>query len=263
LRKAGLSYELVLINDASPDRSWQVIKDLAKKNPALKGFSHRRNYGQDNAIMTGLRHATGAAIVVMDDDLQHAPEDIPRLHAEMVRSGADVVYAHFRKRRHAYWKQLGSWFNGKVAEWLINKPADIYLSPFKIIRREVADLVSVFDGPYPYFDGLLFQVTNRFSSIEVEHHERFAGTSSYTFLKSLQVWARLAFSFSVIPLRLITWIGALGFVLGSIGAMLVIIDRLIRPDQAAGWASLPHSGERADVGARRNGGILRPCACQH
>ena len=238
MRQAGFSYELLLIDDASPDRSWAAIKELAQKNPAVKGLRHRRNFGQDNAIMTGLRQAIGAAVVIMDDDLQHAPEDIPRLHAEMLRSGADVVYAHFHQRRQAYWKTLGSWFNGKVAEWLLDKPAHIYLSPFKIIRHEIAELVSVFDGPYPYFDSLAFQVTDRFSSIAAEHHERLAGASTYTFLKSLQVWARLAFSFSVKPLRLVTWMGGVAFAIGSIGATLIIIQRLMWSIQPVGWASL-------------------------
>jgi len=152
------------------------------------------------------------------------------------------VYAHFRKQRHAYWKSLGSWFNGKVAEWLIDKPPYIYLSPFKIVRSEVAKLATVFDGPYPYLDSLLFQVTNRFSFVEVEHRERFAGASTYSFAKSFHVWTRLVFSFSVKPLRLVTWMGVLTFAFGSVGAVLVIIYRLMRPDQfsgeAVGWTSL-------------------------
>jgi glycosyltransferase involved in cell wall biosynthesis len=242
MRAAGFSYELLLVDDASSDRSWSVIKDLAQRNPAMKGLCHRRNFGQDNAIMTGIRHATGAAVVVMDDDLQHAPADIPKLHAEMERTGADVVYAHLRNRRVASWKKLGSWFNGKVAEWLIDKPSHIYLSPFKIVRRDVVELVATFDGAYPYFDGLLFQVTSRVAFIEVDQHDRFAGVSNYNFWNSLQVWSRLAFSFSVKPLRLVSWIGMFAFAFGCISAIVVVIYRLMRPDQftgeAVGWASL-------------------------
>jgi len=242
MRKADSSYELVLVDDASPDGSWRVIKDMARQNSAVKGLRHRHNFGQDNAILTGLRHATGAAVVIMDDDLQHDPEDIPRLQAEMKRTEADVVYAYFSRSRQAWWKKLGSWLNGKVAEWLIAKPSGIYLSPFKLLRREIVELVSMFDGAYPYVDGLILQVTNRLAFVEVAHHDRYAGSSNYTFLKSLQVWSRLAFSFSVKPLRLVTWAGLLTFVLASAGALLVIIYRLTRPDQftgaVAGWASL-------------------------
>src|SRR5205085_4170681 len=138
---------------------------------------------------------------IMDEDCQHAPEHIHKLYAELERSKADVVYAHYRRKSQAGCKNLGSWFNGKVAESLINKPADIYLSPFKILRREIVELITSFEGPYPYVDSLLFQVTNRFSFIETEHQKRFAGSSTYTFRKSFRVWSRLAVSFSVKPLQ--------------------------------------------------------------
>ncbi len=242
MRDADLSYELVLVNDASPDGSWKAICALAEKNPAVKGLNHRRNFGQDNAIMTGLRHVTGQAVVVMDDDLQHVPEEIPKLYAELTSSGADVVYANFRRKQQAYWKNLGSWFNGKVAEWLIDKPAYLYVSPFKILRREIVELVTTFDGPYPYLDSLLFQVTNRFSSVDAEHRRRFAGSSTYTFGKSVQVWSRLAVSYSVKPLRLVSWMGVLIFPIGCFGAIFVILLRVLNPHQfsgaVAGWASL-------------------------
>jgi undecaprenyl-phosphate 4-deoxy-4-formamido-L-arabinose transferase len=238
--EADLRYELVLVDDASPDQSWSVIKDLAIRHPTVKGLRHRRNFGQDNAIMTGMRFTSGRAIVIMDDDLQHSPSDIPKLYSELARADADVVFAHFRRRRQVWWKKLGSWFNGKVAEWLIDKPPDIYLSPFKIMRAEVAELVSGFDGPYPYIDSLLLQMTNHFAFVEVDHSERYAGKSNYDFWKSLHQWSRLAFSFSVKPLRLVLWLGILSFVLGLSGALVVIIQRLTSemPLEAMGWASL-------------------------
>src|SRR5262249_1079427 len=113
---------------------------------------------------------------------------------------------------------------------------------FKIIGREVADLVTVFDGPYPYFDGLLFQVTNRFSFIQVEHRKRFAGESTYTFGKSLHIWSRLTYSYSVKPLRLVTTLGVVAFTFGLLGAVTTVVYRLLAPHQftgsAVGWASL-------------------------
>ena len=240
MHEANFRYELVLVDDASPDQSWSVIKDLAIRNPAVRGLRHRRNFGQDNAIMTGIRCANGRAIVIMDDDLQHSPSDIPKLHLELERAGADVVFAHFRRRRQLWWKRLGSWFNGKVAEWLMDKPPNIYLSPFKIVRAEVAELVAGFDGPYPYIDSLLLQLTSHFAFVEVDHSERFAGKSNYHFWNSLQQWSRLAFSFSVKPLRLVFWLGIVAFVLGLTGAVVVIIQRLTSemPIEAMGWASL-------------------------
>jgi undecaprenyl-phosphate 4-deoxy-4-formamido-L-arabinose transferase len=242
LSDAKLSYELLLINDGSPDRSWLIIEQLATQYSTVAGFNHRRNFGQDNAILTGLRNASGRAVVIMDDDLQHSPEDIPRLYAEMNRSGADVVYAHFTEKRQRTWKKVGSWINGKFAQWLIDKPANIYMSPFKMLRWEVAGLIAMFDGPFPYVDSLLFQVTDRFSFIQTEHYPRFAGPSTYTFIKSLSVWSRLAFSFSVKPLRLVTWVGVAALAASIGGALIIVVARLAYPadfsNAAAGWASL-------------------------
>ena len=184
LNAAKLSYELILVNDGSPDRSWLIIKQLATRYPTIIGFCHRRNFGQDNAILTGIRNASGRAVVIMDDDLQHSPDDIPKLYEEMNRSGADVVYAHFIEKKQKAWKRIGSWINGKFAEWLIDKPANIYMSPFKIVRGEVAELIGAFDGPFPYVDSLLFQVTNRFSFIR-DRASRKAGRTKHVHVREI------------------------------------------------------------------------------
>lgn len=242
LGSAGLSYEMVLVNDCSPDQSWKVIEDLCHVHPNVIAIDLRRNFGQNNTILTGLRFARGRYHVIMDDDLQHDPRDIPRLVDALEREEADVVYADFRTMQQKLWKNLGSWFNGKIAEWVVSKPRGIYLSPYKVIRREVAELICRYDGPYPYVDGLLFQVTARVIQIPCEHRTRFAGSSTYTFTESLRVWARHAFSFSVHPLRLVTWFGFVFAALGIVFAVWVICYRLLFPedfpDAALGWASL-------------------------
>jgi polyisoprenyl-phosphate glycosyltransferase len=241
LGRSGHAHEVVLVNDGSADRSWSVIEGLCGSHAHVVGIDLRRNFGQDNAILTGLRVAHGRAVVIMDDDLQHDPADIPRLLARL-DEGADVVYADFRVRHHVFWKTLGSWFNGKIAEWVIDKPKGVYLSPYKAMRREVADLICGYDGPDPYVDGLLFQVTSRFAQVPAEHHPRFAGSSTYTLRKSVAVWARLATSFSVRPLRMVTWCGLALGALGGLLALYVIVYRLLFPNHfavaVAGWASL-------------------------
>lgn len=240
LGPAGIDYEIVLVNDGSPDDSWEVIESLCLDDINIIGIDLRRNFGQDNAILTGMRFARGRAVAVMDDDLQHHPRDLPLLLARL-DEGADVVYADFRRKRQKAWKNLGSWFNGKFAEWLLNKPRGIYLSPYKVMRKEVADLVCSFEGPDPYVDGLLFQVTSRFAKVPVDHHLRIAGKSTYTLFKSIAVWARLATS-SVRPLRVVTFCGVALGMLGAILACFVVAWRLLFPAQfalaVAGWASL-------------------------
>jgi undecaprenyl-phosphate 4-deoxy-4-formamido-L-arabinose transferase len=241
LKPLAIDYEVILVNDCSPDRSWEVVEGLCRTHREVVGVDLRRNFGQDNAILTGLRFARGRAIAIMDDDLQHHPADLPAMLAKL-EQGLDVVYADFRTKRQAWWKNLGSWFNGKVAEWVIDKPRGIYLSPYKVLRREVAELICRYDGPEPYVDGLLFQVTSRFGQVEVEHHPRYAGRSNYNFIRSVAVWARLATGHSVRPLRLVTWCGLGLGVLGGLLGLVVILYRLLYPDEfqsaVAGWASL-------------------------
>ncbi len=241
LTPGGWSYEVILVNDFSPDRSWDVIAALVQEDPHVVGVDLRRNFGQDNAILAGMRLARGEFVVIMDDDLQHHPKYIPRL-LEKVQAGFDVVYAEFRTKRHKRWKNIGSSIHGRIAEALIHKPRNVYLSPYKIIRKDVADIVCQYGGPWPYIDGLLYQATWRISSIVVEHFPRYSGTGNYTFLRSLGVSARLIFSFSIAPVRLITWSGLALAALGLLAAMAVAAYRVFLPQDfppsTVGWASL-------------------------
>ena len=233
----AVSYEVILVNDCSSDESWGVIRGLCAANSAVRGVCFRKNFGQDSALMAGIRRARGTYITIMDDDLQHNPADIPALAIEM-QKGFDVVYGHYTHKRQRLWKNLGSWFNGKLAELVLKKPSGVYLSPFKMLRLEVAREICSYDGPYPYVDGLLYRVTQSFSRIAVEHQERYRGKSTYTMWKSVRVWSYLATNFSVLPLRLATIVGlfsaSVGFVMGS----GFVVYRLLNPSWPAGWASL-------------------------
>ena len=215
LSSEGLSYEVILVNDCSPDQSWAVIEDLCRTHPNVIGVDLRRNFGQDNAILAGLHYAKGHSIAIMDDDLQHHPRYLPVLLSRLAE-GHDIVYADFRVKHHKLWKNLGSWFNGKVAEWLLNIPRAFYLSPYKVMRHEIGALICAYTGPDPYVDELIFRVTSRVAQVEVEHQPRVAGTSTYTLWKCIRVWARLAFSSSIMPLRIVTAAGIVTAILGVI-----------------------------------------------
>jgi undecaprenyl-phosphate 4-deoxy-4-formamido-L-arabinose transferase len=241
LNATNHNYEVVLVNDCSPDGSWAVIEAICAIHPEVIGIDLRRNFGQDNAIITGLRVARGKWVAIMDDDLQHHPRDLPML-LRKIEEGFDVVYADFGVKQQKLWKNFGSWFNGKIAEWVINKPKAVYLSPYKIICKEVVKQICKYDGPDPYIDGLVFQITSRISQIPVDHHPRHAGRSTYTFWKSLRVWARLAFSFSARPMRIVSWFGFGFATLGLLLAVAIVLYRLLLPEDfspnAVGWASL-------------------------
>lgn len=214
---AGIAYELIFINDKSTDGSWDQIKLLTSSHQHLTGINFRKNYGQDNAIMAGLRFTSGEYVVIMDDDLQHAPEDIIKLYHKCCE-GYDICYANFASKKQAVWKNAGSWLNGKCAEILLNKSRGIYLSPFQIVKREVIDRVIQYRGPYPYIQGLLLDLTDNTTQIDVEHHKRYAGESNFTFIRSLRIFLKLVTSFSVIPLRIATM---MGLVSSTVGFLLV------------------------------------------
>ena len=231
------SYELLLVNDGSPDQSWEVITRLVNEYDFVTGINLRRNVGQDSAIMAGLNVAAGDVIVIMDDDLQHSPSDVAALH-QGLQGGSDVVYANFDCKRQALWKNLGSAFNDTFANIILGKPKSIYMSPFKAIRREVVDEIVKYDGPYPYVDGLIFTVTSNITQVTVTHHARFAGRGNYNLLRSVMVWLKLATGFSVIPLRMVTFFGGTISLFSLALSFYFLIEALVLQREPSGWPSV-------------------------
>jgi len=235
----GLSenFELLLVNDDSPDNSWQVIRSLANTHPFIKGISLRRNFGQHNAIMAGLHHVSGEFVVLMDDDLQHPPHAIGNM-LRALEEGYDVCYTKYLNRRHALWKRFGSQFNSWVATRLLGKPKDLYLSSFKAIRKDVVNEIIKYDGPYAYVDGLILDITRSITTIDIEHQARLEGKGNYNLRRSLSLWLKMATSFSVLPLRLATYAGFVLAALSLIMIIFVVTQKLLHPELPAGWTSL-------------------------
>lgn len=230
-------WELILVNDCSPDNSWTEIKKVAAENNNITGINLRKNGGQDLAILAGLNHAKGKWIVIMDDDLQHSPYDIPKLYAQ-AQKGFDVVYADFKQKKQKLWKNLGSWLNGKVSEITLGKPKGIYLSPFKIISGSVVKEMCKLNNLFPYIDGLIFQVTKNITQINIEHHKREYGKSNFTLLKSMQVFFRMMFGFSTFPLNFATYIGFFSSTMGFLLAIYFLVKFLLGLEPLTGWTSL-------------------------
>src|SRR5512145_219935 len=229
-------FELILVNDCSPDDSWRVIRKLAEANSFIKGITLRRNVGQHNAIMAGLHHVSGEYVVLMDDDLQHPPSAIADI-VKALADGYDVCYTRYLNRQHAAWKKLGSWFNDRMATLLLGKPKGLYLSSFKGLRREIAHEIVQYDGPYTYVDGLILDVTRSITTVDIEHQARYEGESNYTFTRLLSLWMKMATSFSVFPLRLATYAGFALAALSLLMIFVVIVQKLMFPELPRGWAS--------------------------
>jgi len=236
LRPAG-GIEIILVNDGSPDESGDVCRRLAETATVpLTYIEHARNFGEHNAVMTGLRHARGAYVINMDDDLQNPPEEVIRLYDHARLGGWDVVYTRYARKEHESWRNLGSRFANQVADSLLDKPKGLYLSSFRCMSAMVVREVTKYSGPYPYIDGLIMQVTQRISSIEVAHYARADGVSNYNMRRLVRLWLNLATNFSVLPLRLAIFAGVAMGALGFLLAIVVIIEAIFF-ETPSGWAS--------------------------
>jgi undecaprenyl-phosphate 4-deoxy-4-formamido-L-arabinose transferase len=230
--------EIVLVNDGSPDNSGAVCQDLVRTATVpVTYIEHARNYGEHNAVMTGLRHATGDFIITMDDDLQNPPEEVVKLYDHARQGSWDVVYTRYAVKQHAGWRNLGSRFANAVADRLLDKPKGLYLSSFRCMSALIVQAVTRYSGPYPYVDGLIMQVTQRIDSIEVRHLPRVEGQSNYNLRRLVRLWLNLATSFSLAPLRLAIFAGLAMASVGMIGAIATIAEALILPATPSGWAS--------------------------
>ena len=231
------SFEIILVHDCGPDGSWSTIGELAKRHQNVRGINLRKNFGQHNAVMAGLSYANGAAIVTMDDDLQHAPEDIPAL-CDKLSEGYDVCYAKFASRKHAYWKRFGSYINDLIARFLLNKPKGLYLSPFRCFTRAIRDELVKFSGPSVYIDGLILGVTRNISTVYVSHHNRADGEGNYTLRRSVRLLLHMSTSGSIAPLRLAAVLGLTMSFTGFIATILFIVQKFTVDAMPIGWSSL-------------------------
>ncbi len=231
-------HEIVLVNDGSPDNSLAVCRTLVEKAKIpITLIDLARNYGEHNAVMAGLRHTRGAHVINMDDDLQNPPEEVARLLALAQESGSDVVYTYYDEKQHARWRNLGSKFTNWIAGFVLDKPKNFYLSSFRCMSAFVVREITRYDGPFPYIDGLILQVTQNIDRMLVRHLPRAVGRSNYTLRRLLRLWMSMFVNFSVMPLRISTLAGFTLSAIGAAGSLAAVVEALFF-SPPAGWASL-------------------------
>lgn len=231
-------HEIVLVNDGSADNSLAVCQALlAKARIPMTLVNLARNYGEHNAVMAGLRHASGAHVITMDDDLQNPPGEVHRLLSFAQRSGKEVVYTYYADKQHVAWRNLASRFTNRVADFILDKPRGLYLSSFRCMTAFIAQEIVRYMGPFPYVDGLILQVTNDVDRLGVHHLPRAAGRSNYTVRRLLRLWMNMFVNFSVMPLRISTLTGFALSALGAIGVAMAVGEALFS-SPPPGWASL-------------------------
>ncbi|MDQ6809153.1 MAG: glycosyltransferase family 2 protein, partial [Verrucomicrobiota bacterium] len=230
--------ELVLVNDGSRDATEETALRLIGENHLRATFvSLTRNFGEHNAVLAGIRASTGHYVVTMDDDLQNPPAEIAKLVAVAEAEGRDVVYSAFERKEHSWWRNLGSAFTNFIADYVVEKPRGLYLSSFRCLTRLVADEVAKSRNPYPYIDGLIFQVTQNVGTVVVQHAERDAGESGYTMRKLIRLWISMLVNVSILPLRLMTFAGLITSALGFLAIIEVVVEHVF-DRTPTGWSSL-------------------------
>jgi len=234
---ARLSYEIIFVDDASPDNSWEVLKELQAKFPdRLVAIQLMRNFGQHNALMCGFRHARGKYVITMDDDLQHPPEEIPKLLRTIEETGADLIYGVPDQRQHRPWRNIGSLI--VTAFYRLVFHARVQPSAFRILRREVVNAILTYSLNYTYIDGLLAWNTQRVGEVEVAHHPRAAGRSGYSARKLLVLAFNLFTNFSLLPLQLVSFAGFLAAAGGLLAASYYFLRYVLAQIEVPGYASI-------------------------
>lgn len=228
--------EFVLVNDFSRDHTWDAIGTLAKRYPNVKGINLAKNFGQHNAIMAGLNYTEGDLILGMDDDMQNHPSQIPQF-LEKMEEGYDIVFGVFKQRKFSVIKNITGAVSRFLLWHLLERPKHIQMSSFWCCRRYVRDEVVKYDGYNTFLQVLFFRTTHNIANIEIEHFAREVGESNYNFRRGLKLFLS-CLNFTVIPLRLATIFGTLFSAAGFIGALVVLIRKILNPSIAIGWSSL-------------------------
>lgn len=236
-RAQSFDYEIVLVNDCSPDNVWQVIQKLAAADPKIKGICLAKNFGQHSALMAGYGHASGDYIVSLDDDGQTPASETFKL-VDKLEEGFDVVYGYYQHAAQHLFRRLGSWVNKKMAENIIGQPRSLKTTSFFIMRDFIAKEIVNYKHPFAYISGLVFRATKNLGNVEVKHRRRLEGRSGYTLAGLIGLWINGFTAFSVKPLRAATYIGLLCAIMGFAAGIFVVYQKLTHPEVPVGYSSI-------------------------
>ena len=233
------TYEVVLVNDCSPDDTFETIRELCRENANMTGINLARNFGQHSALMAGFHQIKGDIVVCLDDDGQTPAGEVGKL-LEGIEKGADVVYAKYAHKHHSGFRNWGSHVNELMTRVMLGKPKELYVSSYFAARRFVVDEMIKYEYPYPYVIGLVLRTTKNIINVEVNHRDRLEGTSGYTLGKLLNLWFNGFTAFSVKPLRIATVTGAGCALLGFAYGIYTIIKKIFinPPGLVTGFSAL-------------------------
>jgi glycosyltransferase involved in cell wall biosynthesis len=236
LPRVSAQHEIILVNDGSRDRSWEMISELSSSTPTVRGLNLMRNYGQHNALLCGIRAAKYEVVVTMDDDLQHPPEEIPRLLARL-EEGFDVVYGAPKAEQNGLLRALASRITRLALSTAIGSEVAKNVSAFRIFRTRLRDAFADYQSPFVSIDVLLTWATTRFGAITVPFQPRYYGSSNYTFTKLVRYALDMMTGFSTAPLQLASLIG-FSCTLFGIGVLIYVVGRYFLEGSIPGFPFL-------------------------
>ena len=237
LRK-DFSYEIILVNDCSPDNVWNVISNLAKNScGTIKAINLAKNFGQHAALLAGYSICSGEYVVSLDDDGQTPLDYLGDLIKE-INKGYDVVYAFYEEIKQSAFRRFGTWMAQKMGEIMLEQPRDLKGSSFYIARRFIIEEMIKYKNSYPYLGGLVLRTTRNISCVQTKHRARLEGTSGYSFKSLFSLWLNGFTAFSVKPLEFSTFLGFIFAIIGFVYAIVTIIRRLVGITQVEGWSTI-------------------------
>lgn len=232
-------FELILVDDGSRDRSYELMEELHEKDKRVKIIQHTRNFGQHPALLCGFKYVQGDFVVTMDDDLQHPPEEIPKLiEALDQREDIDVVIASYEGRQHNAIRRAGTWVASYATSKMLHKPRDLDLTSFRVIRRFIVDAVLQMDIKKPQVGNLLVQISNRIINVPVHHDARKYGKSGYSFSRLAKDLFYDITTHSAFPLIVVRDIGILSFIISLILGIFYLARYFIYGVSVEGWMTL-------------------------
>lgn len=235
-KRAGFDYEIILVNDSSPDNVWQKIKILSNENKRVQGINLSKNFGQHAALMAGYGQCSGEIVISLDDDGQSPADELFSL-IDKIDEGYDVVYGSYEEKKHNRFRNMGSHFNKIMNEKLVSKPKGLNVTSYYAAKDYIIAEIIRYNNPYPYVGGLIFRTTQNITEVSVKHRSREFGNSGYTLGKLIKLWLNGFTAFSVKPLRFATTIGFICSILGFGYGCYTIINKLMNPTAPIGYSS--------------------------
>ena len=238
-KRPGYDYEIILVNDGSPDNVWDVIKARSEKDPKVTGINLAKNFGQHSALLAGYNHSSGDYVISLDDDGQTPADELYSLVDELEK-GFDIVYASYGEVHQNLFRRLGSKCAKMMSDYMFDIHGDDRQgSSYYIARKFVIDEMIKYKNPYPYMAGLILRTTRNMSYVHVTHRDRMEGRSGYSLKGLFSLWMNGFTAFSIKPLQAGTYLGFFFAMVGFIFAIVTVVRKIFFvPDMEAGWSSM-------------------------